>query len=257
MTTEVTRVTTWFVLMLTLFSVAKGVLDVELRVCPEGFTRCCGTEQNNSCCPFADAICCPDDKHCCPRHYRCHDGKCFSNNGPPYKLPAVNHQALGEIQSEEWIPLSSGWELLLESEFCLNQFLLGFGTKTKHVFAGLRNKETLIGLLRGLFLSIHRPNDLSLEEDMEFGIRFYMRAIAKVCRVKPKKAYKRNRILLSEFSALRWPYRFHRLLANFLELSNTRRFQAAGQAFQSLVAMAYIERRAGREQRKASAYQPL
>ncbi|XP_051987482.1 uncharacterized protein LOC127647338 [Xyrauchen texanus] len=39
--------------------------------CPDESTCCKAVDGKLSCCPFPDAVCCPDQEHCCPTGYEC------------------------------------------------------------------------------------------------------------------------------------------------------------------------------------------
>ncbi|XP_069111438.1 LOW QUALITY PROTEIN: extracellular matrix protein A-like [Argopecten irradians] len=62
----------------------------DLVVCPDGKsecksgTTCCKLGDNRyGCCPLPNAVCCDDEKHCCPNGYTCSTGtgKCTKSNG--------------------------------------------------------------------------------------------------------------------------------------------------------------------------------
>ena len=47
--------------------------------CPNGYTCCPITNGKYGCCPFSNAVCCADKKHCCPSGFSCSDqGLSFS-----------------------------------------------------------------------------------------------------------------------------------------------------------------------------------
>ena len=73
--------------------------------CPNRNTCCKLTDGNYACCPLRNAVCCSDNKHCCPHGYSCDvkDGTCtrtpllyaqFSNKKPTVSLEIKQTQSL-------------------------------------------------------------------------------------------------------------------------------------------------------------------
>ncbi|XP_038610544.1 progranulin isoform X3 [Tachyglossus aculeatus] len=66
--------------------------------CPESTTCCQQPDGHYGCCPWPNAVCCPDRIHCCPQDTRCdlQQGKCLWSEGATSpllaKLPAVRAQ---------------------------------------------------------------------------------------------------------------------------------------------------------------------
>ncbi|XP_033762849.1 multiple epidermal growth factor-like domains protein 6 [Pecten maximus] len=78
------QVTEW------LTSVQSTALSVQNVVCPDGKsecptgnTCCLGKEGTYGCCPLPNAVCCPDEKHCCKENTKCDSTshKCLQSNG--------------------------------------------------------------------------------------------------------------------------------------------------------------------------------
>ncbi|KAM3658453.1 progranulin isoform 1-T2 [Ammospiza maritima maritima] len=69
----------------------------ETTSCPDGSTCCRMGLGTWGCCPFSQAVCCPDHVHCCPQGYTCdpEGGSCLQGGGSrlPWvqKSPAVPH----------------------------------------------------------------------------------------------------------------------------------------------------------------------
>ena len=71
---------------------AETNVDVESRsvVCPDGESTCqdgytcCKVVYGYGCCPLYNAVCCSDEKHCCPSGSVCDDGKCISLSIHPF-----------------------------------------------------------------------------------------------------------------------------------------------------------------------------
>uniref|UniRef100_A0A8C5S5K0 Granulin n=1 Tax=Laticauda laticaudata TaxID=8630 RepID=A0A8C5S5K0_LATLA len=49
--------------------------------CPDGNTCCKTTSGSWGCCPLEEAVCCPDQIHCCPKGYQCNlsEGSCLKD----------------------------------------------------------------------------------------------------------------------------------------------------------------------------------
>ncbi|XP_021165930.2 granulin a isoform X3 [Fundulus heteroclitus] len=88
----------------TLSSVAKedtanNVPCNETAACPDGST-CCKTKEGDwACCPFAEAVCCEDFIHCCPKGKKCNlaEQSCDDpTNSVPWleKIPATSRPAM-------------------------------------------------------------------------------------------------------------------------------------------------------------------
>lgn len=39
--------------------------------CPKGNTCCLNEYNTYGCCPFLQAVCCKDKRHCCPHEFKC------------------------------------------------------------------------------------------------------------------------------------------------------------------------------------------
>ncbi|GFU48513.1 granulin [Nephila pilipes] len=67
---------------LVLLSLVVGVFGDCEDVCKHNNT-CCRTSEGWKCCPFADAVCCANEKHCCPRGTVCDRlGGCYYKMKP-------------------------------------------------------------------------------------------------------------------------------------------------------------------------------
>ncbi|XP_077474693.1 progranulin-like [Stigmatopora argus] len=72
---------------------ANSILCDDKVHCKMGETCCPNSQGGWSCCPFPQAVCCPDKMHCCPKDYTCNErrGKCVKGEvAVPFyrKLPA-------------------------------------------------------------------------------------------------------------------------------------------------------------------------
>ena len=66
--------------------------------CPTGDTCCPVGDSKYGCCPKANAVCCSDQKHCCPEGYSCKSGKCEreGSHHPLVEL-AMRNQDVGQL----------------------------------------------------------------------------------------------------------------------------------------------------------------
>ena len=66
--------------------------------CPTGDTCCPVGDSKYGCCPKANAVCCSDQKHCCPEGYSCKSGKCEreGSHHPLVEL-AMRNQGVGQL----------------------------------------------------------------------------------------------------------------------------------------------------------------
>ncbi|XP_003382695.1 PREDICTED: prestalk protein-like [Amphimedon queenslandica] len=70
--------------------VCPSVPGHEEKECSSNSTCCLMSEGNYGCCPFPNAVCCDDKKHCCPFDYACNpdDGTCTDKSkGFLYTIP--------------------------------------------------------------------------------------------------------------------------------------------------------------------------
>lgn len=72
-------------------TVCPHLPDQEDKECPDNET-CCLVGDKYGCCPFQNAVCCDDKKHCCPNDYYCNkeDGTCTDRSASnPSRIPPV------------------------------------------------------------------------------------------------------------------------------------------------------------------------
>ncbi|CAI5789905.1 Uncharacterized protein PODLI_1B030954 [Podarcis lilfordi] len=66
--------------------------------CPDGHTCCRMPSGEWGCCPFPEAVCCPDRVHCCPKDYTCDPGA-KTCQSPQHSLPWVPKHPAGVTQN--------------------------------------------------------------------------------------------------------------------------------------------------------------
>ncbi|KAM9838205.1 progranulin-like isoform 1-T2 [Aulostomus maculatus] len=81
-------------------------------VCP-GVSTCCRTEQEYSCCPYPNAVCCPDLANCCPPGFHCNLAaqQCERKDQPWMSTPLLKKMAAQEPKSPPPPPVPQPKEL--------------------------------------------------------------------------------------------------------------------------------------------------
>uniref|UniRef100_H3D121 Granulins domain-containing protein n=1 Tax=Tetraodon nigroviridis TaxID=99883 RepID=H3D121_TETNG len=93
--------------------------------CEDGQTCCRMSPSTWGCCPFPQAVCCNDMKHCCPTGYTCTGGQCSMNSGGPrwFKLEHKESQAAHLTGSAPTAVRCAGVDRSIYHSFPLSSFL--------------------------------------------------------------------------------------------------------------------------------------
>ncbi|XP_030644390.1 progranulin-like [Chanos chanos] len=78
------------VMLLMVGLVTSSTVCPDGNECPDDYT-CCKTQSGYGCCPAPHAVCCADEKHCCPEGYICNlsTGQCDKAGLPFFKGPLL------------------------------------------------------------------------------------------------------------------------------------------------------------------------
>eukprot|EP01017_Pseudomicrothorax_dubius_P024719 TRINITY_DN2625_c0_g2_i1.p1 TRINITY_DN2625_c0_g2~~TRINITY_DN2625_c0_g2_i1.p1 ORF type:complete len:232 (-),score=40.35 TRINITY_DN2625_c0_g2_i1:55-750(-) len=195
--------------------------------CPDGFTCCQRESGEYGCCPYSNAVCCPDHEHCCPQNYQCGNGRCYRDNEFPYPASSMRWTAFKDQLGLRGFRRSSGWEMILNSEFCLTEFLNGVFYDPELSAECLREKDVLVGTLRGLFYSLSQERTEQITDE----ITDFVEKFAKIC-TKQLQATRGS----TRGESKRLSHReFEHILEEFGELSHSRSYYSAGEVFRALL----------------------
>ncbi|GFR17774.1 progranulin [Trichonephila clavata] len=79
----------------------KNICPDQTGYCHDDQT-CCPGEEEYQCCPFVDAVCCSDKKHCCPANNTCNiqEGMCYDNAEASPSIPLGRKTEIFNLQTE-------------------------------------------------------------------------------------------------------------------------------------------------------------